>query len=621
MKKILILMTLGKTFLLGSENFDALLTSYEEESSGSKITKSESAGFVDLYTRKDLDRMQARTLGDITKLFTIPFISRTSLNTTLFSKPSQNGVPTSGVRIYINDHDITPSAYRSGAMICDSITLDFIDYVEVYRSSASIEFGNEPSTVVIKLYTKRPAKEEGSKIRLTGDNKGSAYLSAYSAKTLTGEMSYLAYANVNEIQRDVYYNQGAALKSDSSNRNFYANLNYRSWTFEIGGFTSRGDSLLGLGVNVTPETTKRDVNYLYGHITKKFDNGVRAQVSVDSIVTDAQMIDRGGIITAGYGSVESYKFNNSENVYSLILDKTFKTSTNSLYIGGFVKHKTVAVDETFDGASTDFSTNYTLYSLFLENKYDIDTTTTLVASLKGDTYRYETKSIKDTNEYIFRLGAIKNIDKFQIKAFYTRTYYTAPLSVLYSGDSDTLYKTNGNLNFSQPTLYSLGVAYRGKKHFFNIRSSYIVLSNPIKYDMQEGFVNKNQTNYTQYEASYTYKYTKDSKISLDAYYGQREDLEEYSAPYGGHIVAYNSYGDFDLFNLLDYRAGYSNFGVSATPSYDWTSSIVYHATEDLLFGLKGENILDKGYKQLYRGLEYGINVFDRKFWLNMEYQF
>ena len=604
------------------ENIDSLLASYKSESDLSKITKSESAGFVDVYTREDMERMQARTLSDIVRLFTIPMVSRSRVNATLFVKPSMKQMPTSAVRIFVNDHDISASAYKSGSLICDSITLDVIDHIEVYRSSASVEFGNEPATVMIKLYTKTAAREEGGKVRITADNQGSSSLSIYQGKSVSNDFDYFAYANVNAINRKEYYNQGYALKSDSENANMYGSFNYKNWRAEFGHFQSKSDPFLGFGKDATPDGGNMDTSYSYIHVTNKLSNGVRLQASVDYIEYTGDFRDSGGIAVGDYGLVQTWQEKTTDSVYSFIVDKRLEFSDSALYLGGFIKRKSVDVADTYNSNNiTSYTVSYNLFSLYAEEKYNFSHSLMGVVSAKADIYRYDEATISDTENYIVRLGLIKNIDNIQLKAFYTNTYYQIPLMALYSNGTNAPYKTNGDLKSSQPTLYSLGIRYKNKHHQFHVRGSYIELKNPIVYKADLGYINGNSSTYSQYEASYTYLYDLNNKLTFDVYYGKRGDSMEYSAPYGGHIILYNKYKKLDFFNLLDMRAAYSDYGVDVGNTYNWTSSIRYHYSQDLLFGLKGENILNKGYEQVYQGLDYAIPTLDRKIWLNMEYLF
>jgi iron complex outermembrane receptor protein len=73
-------------------------------------------------------------------------------------------------------------------LVWGDMPIEYIDHIEVYRGASSIEFGNEPGQVVIKLYTKKPEREEGGKLRLLADDKRSHRLDAYYAHTFDNEL-------------------------------------------------------------------------------------------------------------------------------------------------------------------------------------------------------------------------------------------------------------------------------------------------------------------------------------------------------------------------------------------------------------------------------------------------
>ena len=103
--------------VFAEENFTSLLNAYKVESDLSHITKRESAGIVDVYTRSDLERMQVKTLQDVLK--TIPSIhyTRTQNNLVSILEPTAAHSSLSAVRLYINDHDMSSSSFGSAFLI------------------------------------------------------------------------------------------------------------------------------------------------------------------------------------------------------------------------------------------------------------------------------------------------------------------------------------------------------------------------------------------------------------------------------------------------------------------------------------------------------------------------
>ena len=608
------------TILCADESLTTLLDKFRVESELSNITKSESAGFVDIYTREDLERMQAHTLQDILKLFTIPNITRRQNALTLYTKPTNPSMPDSAIRLYINDHDMAAASYGSDAMVWSDISLDFIDHVLVYRSSSSVEFGNEPGTVIIKLYTKRPCREEGGKARFMFDQKGSLEGSFYYTHTIKSDLSYFVFFNKNNIEREEYENKTSSINSDENKENFYANLDYKKWSIEVAHLKKEINSFLGMGRDYTPSLDSEGLSakHIYIHATKEFDNDVKLQLSYDYLDFKADYSDPSGIYAGALGYVSDYYARYRDDIFSVLAEKRFYTQNNKLLLGTFFKSKNSDLSGEFDSDRENFENRLDLYSIYAENSYSIDKNSMFVASLKGDIYRYD-KEVDSKEKLISRVGFIKNIDDFQIKAFYIKTYYAVPMLYLYS-ENYIPYKANPDLKFPEPTLLTLGVRYKKDGHEAEFRFAKISVKNRIAY-LNGTYVNTPTRDYEQYEFKYTYNFNYKNRVMFDVYYGTNKEIFDMSPKYGGHITLFNKYKKFDIYNELDYRSDYEVYGVYVDHSFNYTLALKYHINPDFSVGFKGENIFNSGFEQAYRGLDYSIPVFDQKFWLNVEYLF
>ena len=177
-----------------------LLAKYKKESELSNTTKKESAGFVNVFTRDELEKMQAHNLWDVLKIIPGLFLQRGTNGTTLLSKPTIGKVPFPSVRLYINDHDMSSSTFNSAFLIWGDMPIEYIDHIEVYKAASSIEFGNETSTLIIKLYTKLASREHGGKVRTMADERGGYDLSTYYAQQLEDSFSYFVFANTDNAQ-------------------------------------------------------------------------------------------------------------------------------------------------------------------------------------------------------------------------------------------------------------------------------------------------------------------------------------------------------------------------------------------------------------------------------------
>ncbi len=617
--------------LIANEELSSLLNSYKHESELSKITKKEEAGIIDIYTRHDLEVMQAKTLEDIFKIIPGFHFTRTTNNLVSLQKPTTSNIQLSAMRLYINDHDMSSSSFGSAALIWGELPIEYIDHIEVYKGAASIEFGNEASSLIIKLYTKTVQHEEGGKVRLYGDNKGSSNLDTYVASTLD-KLSYFVYANANNIKREVYQNsylgENYDLKSDHSGHNIYANLQYEKWILELGSYYKKSDSFLGIGIHRTPTGGDLDAQHHYLHLSKKFENDVKLQLSYDNLSYERSYIDPNDIRIANAPIINNYNITFDDEILSLVLEKKMKFEKHSLFLGSFYKHKKFTEHGSFNddlqnySYQNNFSNALNLYSLYAEYVYNYDATTRLIASLKEDLFYYS-KVIPSNSELSAKLGLIKNIDNFQIKAFATTTYVPTALYQLYNPDNIP-YKTNPNLDNIHTNVGVLSFKYTTNRHDLKFIIAKNYTKDLIIYDrtLSYGYTNSSKSNtYTRYELQYTYLFDLDNKLSLGLFTGKNSNNTVVSPKYGGLLQLFSKYKQFDIYNEFTYKSAYDYLGISLGASFDYTAALKYHYSKDLSLGLRGENIFNSGYKQIYRSLDFEIPVTEQKIWFNMEYLF
>jgi len=629
--KFLLIVFLG-SFLLAQENLSTLLNTYKKESDLSKITKQEAAGIIDVFTREELEKMQAKDFGDILKLIGGLHATRLSNNLPAFSKPTTGTIELTSVRLYINDHDMSSSSFGSAAQIWGELPLEYIDHIEVYKGSSSIEFGNETASLVIRLYTKQPKREVGSKLRIYADNLGSLNGDIYHAQILDNGLSFFAYANLNNIQRTTYQNQyndkSYDLKSNHNGHNLYFDLKAKSWSFEAGSYAKKNDNLLGIGIHRTPTGGNLDSYHHYLHFIKKFSGDIKLELSYDNLSYNRVYDDENGILIANAPLLDHYHIHFKDNISSIVLEKLFHYNKHSLLLGSFYKYKKFSASGEYSNATdgyfhqNSYGNALHLYSIYGEYTYDYDNSLRLVASAKGDFSRYS-KSIKASNESVFRVGAIKNIKHFQIKAFLTRSYVPIPFLQLYNPENMP-YKTNPNLDPMTLDLSNISVKYKNNSEEIEVVFAQNRLHNIIVYDKTtiEGYQNTNDSrSYTRYQLKYTHLFNSDNKLIIDLYTGKNSRDVVQSPKYAGYAQLFNTLGKYDIYNELVYKSAYNYLGLSMGASFDYTLAVKYHFNKDISFGLRGENLFHDSFEQAYRGYESAIPVYDQKIWINMEYLF
>ncbi len=619
MRLKIFLLSLFIVVLSAEEDIAKLLEDYRAESDLSKVTKIDSAGFVDIYTRDDIEKMQAKTLTDLLKTLTVLTTTRTAIGAYYFSKPSSDLIPTTAVRIFINDHDVTSAAYGTVSQSWLDMPIEHIDHVEVYKTASSIEFSNEPGTAIIRVYTKDPEREEGSKIRLMADDRGSYIADIYTGHTTIDGLKYFLYAHSDDKNRKKYENMGADLLSDSSEKYLYASFEKRGWRGELSFRTKNKDNFLGLGRFATPHDTDSTFRQIYFHLSKTFDNAWRLQLSYDYMKVDRMFDDPGGIAAGAAGIVQYYNINIKDSVFSIIFDRRKSYGRHDLLYGGFMKFKKMHQYGTFDTVETDFSVGTKLFSVYFEDKYNINDTTTLIGSLKGDVYRYD--NVKERKRLTARVGAIKKTGAWEFRTFLTKMYVPAESYKLYN-PYNTPYISNPNLMYPDIKMAMFGTKYSKNRHEIEARASFHAIRHPCIISPTGVFINYPGTvRRAFYTLKYKYKIDPHNRIGIDIFKGSNSMDVELSPDYGAVFQAYNRYKNFDFYNQLIYRCAYDYFGVEVDSSIDYTAAIKYRYSDSLSIGIRGENLFDEGYEQAYRNLDFPIPVFDRKIWINMEYLF
>ncbi len=619
MRKVSLFFFCFVSFASAGDDINKLLQEYRSEAELSKITKIESAGFVDIYTREDLEQMQAHTLLDVLKSLPTLTVTRTSNDLTLFSKPSVHYMPLPAIKLYINDHDVTSASAGSTMVVWADMPIEHINHIEVYKAASSIEFSNEPGTAIIKLYTKKAEREEGGKLKVTGDQKGSYGLDAYYARTSLDGTSYFFYAAKNDTKREKYYNQGYEFNSNKNSYNLYANITHKDLHVELSHYSKKNEDFMGIGASYTPTDGGIDIDQSYIHISKTFENNFKFQIVYDYLNHKRTYKDDNGINAGAAGLVNSYYDHHKDTVFSIIGEKKFHFNNNRLLVGSLYKYKGFQANGEYGDATTHYSNYLNLYSIYAENSYNFDEKTMLITSLKGDFYKFD-KEVKSQNEFTARIGLIKNIDSFQFKVFATRSYYPVEFVKLYN-ENNIPYKINPNLKYPQMDIYMASINYKNSGYTAELRASTHTLKDNIAVAPTGLINNPSEIKNQFYVLKQTYRFNRNNKIILDLFTGDNIKDLQMSPKYGLNLRSFNSFRKWDIYNELIIKSNYEAFGVAVGSSIDYAATVKYSFSSNFSMGLRGENIFDKGYEQAYKNFSYSIPVTDQKVWVNVEYLF
>lgn len=191
----IILLFLITTLLLSEELLlDNMLKEYNDSESLYKKTKHDNAGYLLVYSRSDLDKMQAFSLNDVMKTVRMYTLMVQNIGVTRLQKNGQGKAALPPIKLFIDDYEITTVAQGNALDMYGDIDLYFVDHIEIYQGGSSIAFGHTPGSMVIRLYSKTPSRENSRSIQLTVDSKGGGSLRAIDAGKMD-EYEYLLYAN------------------------------------------------------------------------------------------------------------------------------------------------------------------------------------------------------------------------------------------------------------------------------------------------------------------------------------------------------------------------------------------------------------------------------------------
>ncbi len=452
--------------IIWGEDLSGLLQLYKKEADLSHITKRESAGNLTLFTRDDLEKMQVHSLIDILRIVPGFYIYRGANGLTLMEPPTLSSVPVTAIRLYINDHDMTSSSFGSAMLIWGHMPIEYIDHIEVYKTSSSIDFGNETGILVIRLYTKEPSRDSGSKVRLLADQKASYDLNLYNSDVLQNDFSYFVFANGNDYKKEPYHNyydgEKYTFRDDRQGYSLYANLQYKKSKLEVGKLHKKNDSFLGIGMHKTPTGGDLHADHFYAHFTQQFDYDVQMQLAYDKLGYERSYIDPNGISISnptsqsGRSIVNDYDILFKDEIYTAILEKKIHLDRHSMTFGAFYKYKKMEQRGRYDALSIPNEVNgFDLYSIYGEERYDFDRSTRFTFMAKGDFYRYK-KVVDSADELVARVGVTKDIDRFRLKLFYTDTYLPNSFYSLYN-PSNVPFAANPHLKHAQVKMSSISV--------------------------------------------------------------------------------------------------------------------------------------------------------------------
>ncbi len=639
MRKVFILflylLTLSQTVF--AEDIDSLLSELARKDDLSFHTKQETAGFIKIFTREDLDRMKIQSFGEV--IDQIPFL-RNKLDNYGFNdpyyQPYQITSP-SRIRIYINDREILTPLFGTGLKLLGQMDIGYIDHIEVYLGMPSYDISIETSIVVIKAYTKIGERENTSTVGATIGPHNSLDTYTYKSEKLE-DYSYFAYIDHRDLNRDKVYNLGSELSRDKTTTNIFTQLANDTSSLDLQVVDGKIDNFAGSSWTMTPDEANTEFTYLsagytYESLDKSFKSILNYSYIVDtkndssSSPLGLRSIDVFPYLTT-YNQLEA---NVEEHLLDLKITKKVKLNDTTILFGISNRLKKFIIKD-YKLDNIDYSSMFKydsedVVSLFTEINHDIDKQNKIILGINGQKY-FESDNINSETIYGVKLGHIYKKERFTQKSFiFYAKFHPSPLTLLINDN-----ESSGLNSIESEKAYSIST--QSLWQYKNINFSLLLSRNGYQnaiYRDELGFHN-DTSKYTFDTSSFevTYLLSGNDKIDLN-FWAIFSDFsknysDRYREEYGGYISLYKKFYNIDTYNSLSYVTGKSE--LSDGWNYNVTLSYVY--SKKLSLFLKGINLLDKAYESDYISVNpitsqvttlNNVSNIDRSIWFGLEYQF
>ena len=615
--------------LLSAYNIDEMLDLYRKDNDLSKKTKNESLGLLTVYTRDDIERMQAHNLGELLNtlrsfrydenMFGLPDVFHT--DPSLYSSDM--------VKIFINNHEITSAYAGSGLFIYGNIDLGFVDHVEIYEGSTSSYINSEPSVITIKIYSKDPTREVGTNVQGYAGSRGINHENISYAST-SKSVNYYVYASHTKQNRTHYEHDNHDLSRDYKNSHVLMTLDYKNVKLGAEYIDQNMNSFLALSMFATPKNSYS--NYRLKRVSSAMnfldDDSLKLSLTFIRINEDMNLYTDRTRWSQNPAALlltqDSLVFNTIDDVYNVKLEKRFKLSRHSFIAGSeYIKkslHDTTVYDNGVKKSNPSY-TNNSILSFYLQDDYALTDNQLLTASVKENIYNTKTNIVQGNfKTYQMRLGYIITLQENVFKLFASQMQLATEQYALES-EANPKIETLRIRDFSAE--YSKNIA----KHTFGTCLEYIQNENPQSI-IEQGGIPKYFDNYSG-SIKYDYKFdlfnTFKSMLYVNRYHNPVEKQAE--TVNGAFVRFLNTWKKFDIYNEADY------YHVQHSPidGINYNAGVRYRATQSLIFFIKGVNIFNSAAKSRYSYIKMNgfvpeqkslyISPIDQTFTVGMEYSF
>ena len=629
--KIKIFFLIFFSLSLFGESVDNLLKFIEIKTDLSQKTKLANGGISFIVTRSDLERMQVNKLKDILESLMIIEYRESSYGfNDPYSRGDNKAFVSNNVRVFINNQEIATGMYGSGLMLLGDMDLGFADHIEIYYQNPTYEYTTEPTSVLIKIYTKTAEKDNGGKIKLQLKSYGAETGSVAYSNELE-KFSYFNYFSYDDNQRKKYHIKDSLVSRDSKNFQVLSSIYSDTQNLLLEVIKQNKDSFLDTSIDDTPTKADVDTDFIHLGYDGKVSNlyflfNVDYKLTKSDFKDDVEAKEEYNYLYPIYSQVstmESYLYNSE-------LKYRYKTDKNILITGLKYRYKIFNyLDLTRNGQDLPKTGNdkQLVSSIFFENQYFIKDNSIFNFGSMYSKVRNNNSKQQD-NIFMFRLGNTYVTSKWIFKTIVGHTEFSIDPYLVNSTDffieDETVKKTKENLIYEN-------ISYKDGNNKYELLLLYAELKDMLfpNFENMELLYNyKNSVKVYNFLLNWTFDYNRFDKLFISFGY---KKMGNFPKPYAKKddkffnvIRGLNNYKKYIFFNELISTIDNDKLYLI------YNCGVKYNIKRDLILSFKGENILNKAEKQDYfssnpETLEIEsvnkISPIDRTFIVSLEYLF
>jgi iron complex outermembrane receptor protein len=384
-----------------------LMGAYTYESELSHVTKDEAAGHVIVYDRQMLDQMQAHTLKDILKSLRGFSMQETNIGFLNFSLAGTSCSDSICVRLYVDDHEMSSAFFGSAFIWFANYDLAHIDHIETYIGGNALALGNEAGFVVIKLYTKKADRENGTVVQTGVDSLGSKSVQ-FLMSQIKDDYSYLVYGSGLDFEREQNHKGAYAFSNRFNHYNLFAKVDKKDdFHLQIARYSINRDDFMGPGKQQAPRENDSTTWYEYLEFKKDW-HGLAITASYAKESFDLLIDDANGIKLHDTTMINRADRDFEADVFKVLVQKEVEVADHTLVMGAQYSRKTMRVNKNmFDGVDSPTGVGPTkLYitSLFIEDSWKLFDDLVLMGTMKYD--GFATDYGRHYSDVIGRVGLI-----------------------------------------------------------------------------------------------------------------------------------------------------------------------------------------------------------------------